>query len=428
MKKSKHPDRRGLFHETLRHAAASLGLAAQQVPERSLFAQSSSDAHCQLLRGDNLQWLSALIDARAPGFDFCYIDPPYNTGQQFVYSDAFKSKTERAPWGRHTGWMEFMLPRLSAAFALLEPHGIIAISIDDYEYSHLKSMMDAIFGEDNCIATLIIVRSKNGKGSLPHVAVNHEYVLLYGRSDAASVSGLHEIDATTYNKSDEHGHYKVDGLFRKKGDASLRTDRPNLYYPLYYSASGEVFTSEVKQGLTIAWPVDSKGVERRWLWGSDKATKESWKLYASPRGVIYVKNYNSAGKRVKLRSVLDNVEYLTDRATTETKAIYGDKVFETPKPIALIRDLVDSCCSNPSGAVLDFFAGSGTTAEAVQELNARDGGQRTTVLIEQQAAVPDGHPAGGMGYRSIPDITKARLEHVKRRFPSFTFTESALPS
>jgi adenine-specific DNA-methyltransferase len=421
------PDSQRLLEHRLQRASQALSLPLAVLPERGLFAPSRSGSDCELLRGDNLRALTALVDAQAPGFDFCYIDPPYNTGQQFVYSDAFKSPDERAPWGRHTGWMSFMLPRLVAAHALLEPHGIIAISIDDYEVACLKTLMDVVFGEQNFIATLVVVRSKNGKGSHPHVAVNHEYVLLYARSDAASVGGLHEIDTTSYNKSDEHGHFKIDGLFRKKGDASLRTDRPNMYYPLYYSRSGEVFTTEAAPGLGVAWPVDSKGVERRWLWGSDKASKESWKLYASPGGVIYVKNYNATDKRVKLRSVLDSSEYLTDRATTETKAIFGEKVFETPKPIALIRDLLDACCANASGRVLDFFAGTGTTAEAVQELNARDGGRRTTLLIEQDAAIPAGHVAARLGYRSIPDITQARLAHVKRRFPSFTFSETALP-
>jgi adenine-specific DNA-methyltransferase len=111
-------------------------------------------------------------------FDFCYIDPPYNTGQQFVYPDLFSATEEDGLWGRHLGWMEFMLPRLVASHGLLMDTGIMAISIDDYEYANLKLLMDAIFGEDNYIATLVIMRSKNGKGSKPHVAVNHEYVCL----------------------------------------------------------------------------------------------------------------------------------------------------------------------------------------------------------------------------------------------------------
>lgn len=428
MTTSKPTDRQRLFDETLAQASQAFALPLTAMPPRGRPAPSGPDADCRLLRGDNLQWLSSLLAAPSPGFDFCYIDPPYNTGQQFVYSDAFKSSDQRAPWGRHTGWLRFMLPRLAAAHALLEPHGILAVSIDDRAAAPLKMLMDAVFGEARCIATLVVVRSKNGKGSRPHVAVNHEYVLLYGRSDAAHVSGLQEVDSTSYDKVDAHGRYKVDGLFRKKGDASLRSDRPNLYYPLYYSTRGEVFTTEAREGLRVAWPVDAKGVERRWLWGRDKAAEESWKLLASPGGVVYVKNYDAADKRVKLRSVLDSSAYLTDRATSETKAIFGEKIFETPKPIALIRDLADACCANPAARVLDFFAGSGTTAEAIQELNARDGGRRTTVLVEQDAAIPDGHVAARRGHRTIADITMARLEHVRRRFPSFTFAESALPS
>lgn len=421
-------DRQRLFEETLAQASHAFDLPLPAMPPRGQAAPTGPDADCMLLRGDNLRWLSSLLATRCPGFDFCYIDPPYNTGQQFVYSDAFKSSDERAPWGRHAGWLRFMLPRLAAAHALLERHGIMAISIDDRACAPLKVLMDAIFGEANCIATLVVVRSRNGKGSRPHVAINHEYVLLYGRSDAARVSGLHEADATSYDKVDAHGRYKVDGLFRKKGDASLRSDRPKLHYPLWYASSGEVYTTEVRAGLGVAWPVDAKGVERRWLWGREKAAEESWKLLASPGGVVYVKNYAAADKRVKLRSVLDSSAYLTDRATTETKAIFGEKIFETPKPIALVRDLADACCANPAARVLDFFAGSGTTAESVQELNARDGGRRTTVLVEQDAAIPDGHVAARLGHRSIADITTARLEHVKRRFPSFTFAQSSLPS
>ncbi|MEL4181685.1 site-specific DNA-methyltransferase, partial [Roseateles sp. PN1] len=396
----KQLDRRPIFNQKLTRSSDFLGLEIPESPNRNAHVRLSLNADCKLLRGENLAWLSHLIDDPSQTFDFCYIDPPYNTGQQFIYPDFFKSSNERAPWGRHTGWMEFMLPRLVAAHTLLKSHGIIAISIDDYEYSYLKNILDVVFGDENHIATLVVVRSKNGKGSKPNVAVNHEYVVLFGKSGTAKVSGLHEVDTKSYNKSDAYGHYKVDGLFRKKGDASLRTDRPNMYYPLYYASNGEVFTTQVREGLSEVWPVDSKGVERRWLWGNEKATNESWKLYASASGVIYVKNYNSEDKRVKLRSVLDSSEYLTDRATTEIKEIFGDKVFETPKPLALVRDLVDSCCTSTSGDILDFFAGTGTTAEAVHELNVRDGGARKTVLIEQDLRVPNGHVALTGGHAS----------------------------
>ncbi len=146
-------------------------------------------------------------------------------------------------------------------------------------------------------------------------------------------------------------------------------------------------------------------------------------LHASRSGVIYVKNYNSPDKRVKLRSVLEKAEYLTERGTNEVKAIYGEKLFETPKPIGLIRDLIDSCCPS-NGAILDFFAGTGTTAQAVHELNLRDNGHRRTVLIEQNRPVPSTHPAKDRGYSLISDITARRLAYLSERSTKFLFRSS----
>ena len=245
---------------------------------------------CLLVKGDNLNALSGLLETGSELIDFCYIDPPYNTGQQFIYTDS-RLRSSNSVWGKHHDWLIFMLPRLVATQILLKPTGIIAISIDDYEYAHLKVLMDNVFGTENHIATLIVCRSKNGKGSKQNVAVNHEYVVLYGKTPKATVSGLTECESTSYDKSDEHGDYKIDGLFRKKGDASLKEDRPNMHYPLYYSDDGKVFTENVNGKLQTAYPVDSKGIARRWLWGVEKATNESWRLYASKNGVIYVKNY-----------------------------------------------------------------------------------------------------------------------------------------
>lgn len=125
--------------------------------------------------------------------------------------------------------MSFMLPRLTLAHGLLRDDGIIAISIDDYEYAHLKIMMDTIFEEENYIATLVVCRSKNGKGGRANVAVNHEYVLVYGKTPSALLHGIAESDSGKYDREDEHGRFTIDGLFRKKGDASLREDRPNLF-------------------------------------------------------------------------------------------------------------------------------------------------------------------------------------------------------
>jgi adenine-specific DNA-methyltransferase len=374
---------------------------------------------CLLLKGDNYQALSRLIEDRTESIDFCYIDPPYNTGQDFVYLDS-RLRASTGIWGKHHDWLSFMLPRLVATQFLLKPNGVIAISIDDHEYAHLKILMDNVFGSENYVATLVVCRSKNGKGSKQHVAVNHEYVLLYGKTSNVTINGLAERESRVYDKIDEYGEFKLDGLFRKKGDASLREDRPNMYYPLYYSEDGKVYTENINNNLSMCLPQDSKGIARRWLWGIEKARQESWKLYASKNGIIYVKNYNSINKRVKVRSILDSPDYLTDKATMEIKQLFGEKVFETPKPIALIRDLID-CCSSPEAVILDFFAGTGTTAEAAWELNRRDNGQRSVILIEQDQPIRHGHVAARSGFHFISDLTQHRLKSIQTRDPGYRY-------
>lgn len=375
---------------------------------------------CVLIKGDNLRALSQLLAEDRKNIDFCYIDPPYNTGQKFVYCDN-RARESGTIWGKHHDWMTFMLPRLVAAHLILKETGIIAVSIDDYEYAHLKILMDSIFSSENHIATLVVHRSKNGKGSKKHVAVTHEYVVLYGKSSLATVSGVAEKSTRRYEKEDTYGKYTIDGLFRKKGDASLREDRPNMYYPLYYSDNGEVFTEKVRNDLKEIYPHDSKGIARRWLWGRDKAKSESWKLFASKKGTVYVKNYHADNKRVKLRSILDSDDYLTDKATAEVKNIFGEKIFETPKPIALISDLIDACCPL-DGMVLDFFAGTGTTAEAVWRLNTQDDAHRKSILIEQNHLIEPNHLAAKRGFKCTSDITAFRLSSIRAEDKNFRFT------
>lgn len=313
-----------------------------------------------------------------------------------------------------------MLPRLIYAREILRAHGVMAVSIDDYAYPQLKVLMDLVFGEGMSLGTLVVVRSKNGLGANRNVADMHEYVALYARSETARLKGLQETDERTYNKKDEHGAYSMDGLFRKKGDASRREDRPSMFYPLYVAPDGQVFTERTAPDQMEVFPRDSQGVDRRWLWGKEKATKESWKLYGSARGVVYVKNYSAEGKRVRLRSVLDRPEYLTDVATREVKAIFKEKAFDTPKPLRLMTDLIDCCCE-ADGLVLDFFAGSGTSGEAVAMLNAEREISRRVILVEHDAPIPAKHVAQSLGLKTTAEITKARLEHASEKYSGFSF-------
>src|SRR5690606_29081552 len=140
---------------------------------------NNSDSY--LLKGDNLEALSTLSINFLGRIDFCYIDPPYNTGSKFIYHDK-RHSTEKGIWGKHSEWMSFMLPRLVLLYSLLSESGIATISIDDYEYAQLKILLDHVFGEDNHLGTIVVNRSKNGKGSKPHIATNHEYVLVDRKS------------------------------------------------------------------------------------------------------------------------------------------------------------------------------------------------------------------------------------------------------
>lgn len=379
------------------------------------FFYNSTDS--VLIKGDNLISLQAICESQGRQISLCYIDPPYNTRNKFIYNDT-RVSDQHGRFGVHTAWMGFMLPRLVMAHKILSEDGFICVSIDDNEQPYLRLLLDSIFGSHNFVANIVVVRSKNGKGSSRNVAVNHEYLVIYGKSSKSQVIGLGD-DVSKYDKVDEYGRFKVDGLFRKKGDSSRREDRPNMFYPLYYDKDGRVFTKHT-EGLSTAYPIDSKGVERRWLWGAEKASKESWKLYASKNGVIYVKNYSSHDKKVKLRSVWDENDYLTEKATKEIKQIFGEKIFETPKPLKLIEDIILSLCKDDS-IILDFFAGSGTTAQAAHNLNIVDGGKRKVILAEQDVSIPTSHIAYKNGFRYISDISIARLCHIKSLHNDYSY-------
>lgn len=406
--------------------AKELGLDTQQQfvfetsQELTDISVNLADYDANLFIGDNLVYLKELSKQQPETIDICYIDPPYNTGSKFLYNDNRKSEATGI-FGTHSSWMSFMLPRLVTARDIMKKTGVIAISIDDYEHTYLKLLMDRVFGEENFIGNIVVCRSKNGKGSKKNIASNHEYLLIYGKSKEVKLRG--QKDDTAYDKNDRFGDYRVDGLFRKKGEASLRSDRPNMFYPLYYNPeSGEV-SVDLIDGWKKVYPLDSKGIERRWLWGLETAKQRAWKLYASKGGVIYVKNYagnDNEEKRIKIRTVWLEPSFYTERATNEITKLFGSKVFDTPKPIDYIKKIID-VCSDSDSLILDFFAGSGTTAQAMSELNSMDNGTRKCLLMEEDCEIPTNHSARLKGFSRVADITEQRLELIKKSNPSFKY-------
>lgn len=335
-----------------------------------------------LLEGDNLAALQLLLKTHKGKIDLIYIDPPYNTGHNdFAYDDNFVSANDAF---LHSKWLSFMRNRLALAKNLLSPVGCIFISINDIEQSQLKLLCDSIFGESNFIATLP-KKGSGGRQDSKHFAVVHEYVLCYARNANYFVAGREEKERGDYPLMDETTgrRYKLQ-LLRKWGDSSRRIDRPNLYYPLYYSEkSGEISTEPIAAGMTI-YPMLSKTEEGRWRWGKStmqENIENGVVIFQKKSGeyVGYEKIYEPTEIATKPYTTwIDDIDNNT--GSTLLKNILGKTAFDYPKPLDLIEKLLRRGTDRTDITVLDFFAGSGTTGHAVMKLNAEDGGTRRFIL------------------------------------------------
>ena len=367
----------------------------------------NADSQNLLIRGDNLEVLKHLKNAYTSSVKMIYIDPPYNTGSDgFVYQDDRKfTPTELARLANidedeaarildftdkgsnsHSAWLTFMYPRLYIARELLKDDGVIFISIDDNEAAQLKLLCDEVFGEGNFVDTLTIKKSANGMGSKDGYSTNHDFILIYLKEKQNNVFfgiTVSEDYIESFNKEDEFGRYKTDGLFRKKGRGARREDSPNCFYPIYADLeTGKVYLNQnSKNKLLEIFPKLPNGKDGRWIWSPDFANDKLYRLYASPKGTVYVKDYWYDELREKPRSILEDSSYLTDTATNEIINLFGSKVFSTPKPISLLIDLIDNC-THVNEIILDFFAGSGTTAHAVMELSRKYNQQRNFISVQ----------------------------------------------
>ncbi len=389
------------------------------------------------IEGDNLEVLKLLQKGYYNKIKAIYIDPPYNTGKDFIYSDNYQDNLENyleltkqigggefqsvnltnnpETSGRfHTNWLNMLYPRLKLSRNLLTENGVIFISIDDNELFNLKKMCDEIFGEENFISNLVIRRSINGKGDQKGFANNHEYVLCYQKSNNTHFHGLspNEEYIKKFDKEDKYGKYKIDGILMKKGAGSNREDAPTLYFPLYYNPdSGDVSLIKDEFHFKEKYPIKSNGTDGRWTWGKEKILNESYRLFASSKGTIYIKDYLTMDKRMKIRTILDDKEYITNKATNEIKDMFNNKVFSTPKPVKLITDLLDTCISN-NDIIIDFFSGSSTTSESLFRLNKMNSLNSKFILIQVPEYVDEKSEAYNSGYNTICEIGKERIRRA----------------
>lgn len=403
-----------------------------------------------IIEGENLEVLKLLSTAYREKVKCIYIDPPYNTGKDFVYSDNY-SQDKKAYWedagvteeglkidtntetdGRyHSNWLNMMYSRLLIARQLLREDGVIFISIDDNEVHNLRKLCDEVFGEENFVSELCLVNNIAGRSDKKHIATGHEYVLMYQKTELLETKGLPLSDEQLeeYRFTDENGRYRLQGL-RKRGSNSKRSDRPNMFYPVYFSPSKKIFSinkddcSELSDIIEI-YPKLSDGSDGCWRWGKNtfndkKEVLEIKEVSTRKEYDIFEKVYlirNGSETTTKIKSYLLSSSYTSDTATSEFKEIIKEKVFNNPKPVDLIKDFVRISC-NSEDIVLDFFAGSGSTGQAVFELNKEDDGNRKFILVQIPEATDPKSEAYKAGYKKISDITIERNKRVIERIKS----------
>ena len=387
--------------------------------ELSLSAKKQSAAPNHILiEGDNLHALTALTFTHEGKIDVIYIDPPYNTGNKdFKYNDSFVDKEDTY---RHSKWLSFMNKRLEIAKQLLNENGVIFISIDDNEQSQLKLLCDEVFGENNFIET-IIWKNKYGPGAMTKGFGNiHEYIITYSKKQLISIESiLSEEEIKNYKNKDEYfntrGGYITQPLATKSKD-----DRPNLVYPIIHN------------GIEI-WP------DKQWIWSKERMFEAKTKnqLYINGEGdkwsvrfKQYLKDENGYIRKGKPISIF--IGPYNQDGTKELENLFQNKIFNNPKPTALINRLISMSINgidNKKATILDFFAGSGTTLQATMQLNAKDGGNRQCILVtnnenniceevtyERNKRVIQGYTnAKGI---QIPGLTNNNLHYYKTAFVS----------
>jgi adenine-specific DNA-methyltransferase len=400
-----------------------------------------------IIEGDNLEVLKLLQKSYLGKVKMIYIDPPYNSGNDFIYPDNYaeslqtyleytgqvdsqgkKFSTNTDTEGRfHSKWLNMMYPRLYLARNLLAEDGVLFVSIDDNELENLHRILVEMFGEENFVACLPTVMNLKGNQDEFAFAGTHEYTLVFARDRSKARFG--EFSSTDEEieqwDEDDYGPFKQGASLKATGKNAPRERRPNLFFPIYVGRDGRVTVErQAPEDLEVYPRTD--GREMSWRWSKDRFRTQPHDIIVSREGQqvsIYKKQRPTIGDlpSKKPKTLLYKPEYSSGNGTNAVKELFGQKLFEAPpKPPELIKDLVEVGCDT-DGVVLDFFAGSGTTAQAVMELNRRDCGKRSFVLVqlpEPLSSEDETQKAGALFCdsiqkpRNLAELTKERVRRV----------------
>ncbi|MCB9609884.1 MAG: site-specific DNA-methyltransferase [Polyangiaceae bacterium] len=374
-----------------------------------------------MIEGDNLEVLKLLQKSYAGKVKLIYIDPPYNTGKDFVYPDDFRdsirnylevtgqvagddgriSSNSETSGRFHTSWLNMLYPRLKLARNLLREDGALFMSIDDNELDNALKLGQEVFGEENFVGLIGVQLNPRGRHLDRFLARTHEYLCVFAKNaDAQALYSIPKDERMTaeYRKDDSRGRYRELEL-RNRNPAFNRRTRPNLYYPIYVNPSTGSVSLERDSDFSVeVFPLNSSGGDSCWTWGRDKL--------ASDRDVVLGREVGSGGWRIYRKDYLlaeDGQAATTlpkslwldksinnDAGKKAIQQLFGETVFDFPKAVALVEKVLDFGCG-PDGVVLDFFAGSGTTGEAVMSRNAADSGNRKYILVQLPEPLdPDG--------------------------------------
>jgi len=426
-----------------------------------------------MIEGDNLEVLKLLQKSYAGKVKLIYIDPPYNTGKDFVYPDNFQdniknyqeitgqreggakisSNTESS--GRfHTDWLNMIFPRLKLARSLLRQDGVVMISIDDKELHHLRAVANEVFGEENFVAAVNVVTNMKGRNDKKHIAACHEYLVIYAAPSFVS-NGLPLTDEqkAAFKYIDENGYKYALRDLRKRGGPDKREDRPKMFFPIYWNEAADTCSLERSLPTDIEiQPFRGDGAEGCWRWGKEKVGKHiDWlkakksersgrldvehRVYLDPSRSVEddfdeddEEDESAIERTSKPKSIWIGGEFSSDSGKRALKELLPGTTFDFPKSVELIRTCV-LLGSAKNDLVLDFFAGSATTAQAVMAQNAIDGGSRRFVVVqlpepldplqkEQKAAAAFCDSLGVP--RNVAELTKERVRRAGQKVKSET--------
>ena len=432
------------------------------VPGESINFDSTENV---FIEGENLEVLKVLQKAYYGKIKVIVIDPPYNTGNDsFIYPDSFKEsreeyqkrigerdeegylmkegffrKNSKDSGHYHSNWLSMMYPRLFLAKNLLRDDGVIFVHIDDNEVHNLRLIMNEIFGEENFVAQFTIINNLKGRNDKKNVATAHEYLIAYAKREFNSYGlPLTDDQKKEFKYVDEKGEKYALRDLRKRGRPDRREDRPNMFFPIFFNKiTKKCSLYRISDEDIEIIPKRGDNTEGRWRWGLDKVkdnlgilhpkyspAKNRWDIEHR----VYLNNFNGFNeeeedyfeedeietideKTSKPKSFLIGGEISTDVGRRNFKTLFPEIDFDYPKAVEFIKKIVFYSSKNDE-LILDFFAGSATTAQAVIELNKEDGGNRKFILIQLPELCDEESEAYKAGYKTIADIGKERIRRV----------------